>query len=205
MNSKYVDLTAIIQVIGNVFNNPSLLDETDAYTIIDEDFPDQFHKIIFGSIYKLHELGSEKITLNNINDFLSTRPKSEAIYKTQKGDEWLLKASESVSIESFNYYYDRLKKFSLLRAYDQFGINVSDIYDPDNILDIKKKQAQEDFLDNSSLQKIADIIDEKIDAIRLKYVDDCYEESEQAGEGKAPDRASAGADGAAPRKLHAVC
>lgn len=183
MNSKYVDLTAIIQVIGNVFNNPSLLDETDAYTIIDEDFPDQFHKIIFGSIYKLHELGSEKITLNNINDFLSTRPKSEAIYKTQKGDEWILKASESVSIETFNYYYDRLKKFSLLRAYDQFGINVSDIYDPDNILDIKKKQAQEDFLDNSSLQKIADIIDEKIDAIRLKYVDDCYEESEQAGEG----------------------
>ena len=183
MSSKYIDITAIIQVIGNVFNNPSLLDETDKYTIIDEDFPDQFHKIVFGSIFKLHELGAKKITLNSINDFLATRPKSEAIYKAQKGDEWLMKTSESASIETFNYYYDRLKKFSLLRAFDSFGIDVTDIYDPDNILDTKKKQIQEDILDNSSLSKIADIVNNKIDEIRLKYVDDCYEESEQAGDG----------------------
>jgi len=38
-------------------------------------------------------------------------------------------------------------------------------------------------LDNSSLTQIADMIDSKIDAIRLKFVDDCYEEAEQAGEG----------------------
>ena len=113
MNSKYVDITAIIQVIGNVFNNPSLLDETDKYVIIDEDFQDQFHKIVFGSIFKLHELGAQKITLNNINDFLATRPKSEAVYKAQKGDELLLKISEAASIETFNYYYDRLKKAHL--------------------------------------------------------------------------------------------
>ena len=81
MSSKYVDTTAIMQVIGNVFANPSLLDETDKYVLTDEDFPDQFHKILFGSIFKLHELGAKTITLANINDFLATRPKSEAIYK----------------------------------------------------------------------------------------------------------------------------
>ena len=70
MASKYVDTTAVIQVIGNVFHNPSLLDETDKYTIIDEDFSEQFHKIVFGSILKLHELGAQKINLNSINDFL---------------------------------------------------------------------------------------------------------------------------------------
>ena len=43
MASKYVDLSAIIQVIGNVFNNPSLLDDTDKYSINEEDFPDIFH------------------------------------------------------------------------------------------------------------------------------------------------------------------
>ena len=52
MSSKYVDVTAIMQVIGNVFKNPSLLDETDKYTITDEDFPDEFHKIVFGTLYK---------------------------------------------------------------------------------------------------------------------------------------------------------
>ena len=181
--TKYVDTTAIMQVIGNVFNNPSLLDDTDKYTITDEDFPDQFHKIVFGSIFKLHELGVKQINLSTINDFLATRPKSEAIYKSQKGDEWIAKILDNILPESFNYYYDRLKKFSLLRAYHNFGIDVSDIYDPDNILDAKKKQQQEDLLDNSTLTQIADIIDNKIDNIRLKFVDDCFEEAEQAGEG----------------------
>ena len=32
MASKYVDTTAIMQVIGTVFNNPQILDYTDKYT-----------------------------------------------------------------------------------------------------------------------------------------------------------------------------
>ena len=148
MPSKYVDVSAIMQVIGCVYNNPQLLDLTDKYSIVDEDFPDQFHKIVFGAIFKLHELGAQKITLSSIADFLSSRPKSEAIYKQQKGEEWLLKVSENCIANTFDYYYNRLKKFSLLRAYDNYGINITDIYDPDNIIDIKKKQLQEDRLDN---------------------------------------------------------
>jgi replicative DNA helicase len=127
-------------------------------------------------------LGAKQISLTNINDFLATRPKSEAVYKSQKGDEWLLKVVDSIIPDSFNYYYDRLKKFSLLRAYNNFGVDVSDIYDPDNILDAKKKQQQEDILDNSTLVEIADIIDNKIEGIRLKFVDNCYEESIPAGD-----------------------
>jgi replicative DNA helicase len=57
------------------------LDITDKYNIIDEDFVDSFHKVVFGAIYKLHELGAKSITLSNISDFLSDRPKSEAVYK----------------------------------------------------------------------------------------------------------------------------
>ena len=81
MPSKYNDPTATMQVIGCVFNNPGILDITDKYTIRDEDFVDQFHRVVFGAIYKLHALGAKSISLNNIMDFLSERPKSEAIYK----------------------------------------------------------------------------------------------------------------------------
>ena len=182
MPSKYVDITSIMQVIGNVFRNPQILDFTDKYTVIDEDFPDEFHKIAFGAIYKIHELGADKITLENIFDFLSSRPKSAAIFKQNKGEEWLLKVSESCLPEAFDYYYSRLKKFSLLRAYDNYGVDVSDIYDADNILDTRKKQLQEDLLDNSTLEEIADKVESKIDAIRLKYVDDAFGEAIQAGD-----------------------
>lgn len=183
MASKYIDPTATMQVIGCVFNTPQLLDFTDKYTITDEDFADNFHKTVFGAIYKIYELGAKKITLENINDFFNSRPKSQAIYKQNKGDEWLLKVSENATAATFDYYYGRLKKFSLLRAYDNCGVDVTDIYDADNILDTKKKQLQEDLLDNSTLEQIADKVDMKIDSIRMQFVDDAYGESVQAGEG----------------------
>jgi hypothetical protein len=69
-----------------VYNNPALLDYTDKYSINEEDFPDDFHRIAFGAIYKLHEQNMYKITLENIVDFLSTRPKSLAIFEKQKGE-----------------------------------------------------------------------------------------------------------------------
>jgi len=183
MASKYYDTTAVMQIIGCVFNNPQLLDYTDKYSITDEDFANEFHKVMFGAIYKIHELGANVITLENLADFFSTRPKSGAIYKKENGEQWILRVADNAMPSSFDFYYNRLKKMSLLRAYDNYGIDVSDIYDPDNILDTKKKQLQEDILDNSTLEDIAAKVDRKIDEIRLKYVDDEFGEASQAGEG----------------------
>lgn len=183
MASHYIDTTSIMQVIGCVFNNPKILNITDKYSIVDEDFIDPFHKVVFGAIYKIHELGADKVSLENISDFLSSRPKSRAIFEQNKGEEWLLKISDIASPLTFDYYYNRMKKFTLLRAYDNCGIDVSDIYDIDNIMDAQKKQLQEDNLDNSTLAQIADKIDAKIEDVRLHYVEECFAEAAQAGEG----------------------
>ena len=183
MASKYNDPTATMQVIGCVFNNPQLLDITDKYTIVDEDFSDSFHKVVFGAIYKLHELGAKKISLQNIADFLADRPKSEAIYKQNKGEEWLTRIADASMASTFDYYYGRLKKFALLRAFDNCGIDISDIYDMDNILDMKKKQLQEDMLDNATLEQIANQVDEKVEKIRFQYVNDDFGEAQQAATG----------------------
>lgn len=183
MASKYIDTISVMQVIGCCYNNPSLLDLTDKYTIIEEDFVQDFHKVVFGSILKLHDLGVDKITLENISDFLSSRPKSEAIFKLNKGEEWLIKISEKALSSSFDYYYQRLKKFTLLREYDKLGVDVTDIYDPDNLMDVRKKQVQEEYLDNSSLTMIADRIDNKISEIRMRYAEGDYNQALSAGEG----------------------
>ena len=183
MANKYVDTPSIVQVIGSVFKTPQLLDYTDKYTITENDFPDIFHQIIFGTIYKLHELGAEQISLNSILDYLSSRPKSEAIFIKQKGEEWLLKAAENANTASFDYYYNRMKKMTLLRAMDSYGINVTDIYDPDNIVDLKLRQQKEDFIDNTSLEGLAQLIQNKLDEIKATYVDGSWGQAYQAGEG----------------------
>lgn len=181
---NYVDTTAIMQVIGCVYNTPQLLDYTDKYKITDYDFPNDFHRIVFGSIYKLHELGAETVNIENIVDFLSSRPNSENIFRKENGEEWLSKVAKNARASTFDYYYNRMKKMSLLRAYsEQVGLDVSDIYDPNNIMDVKKQQMQEDFLDNSTLQDIVNKIDEKIDRIKFTYADDNNTEATLAGEG----------------------
>lgn len=183
MANKYVDTNAIIQVIGCIYNAPYLLDQEDKYSISEEDFPDSFHKVLFGTIYKLYELGAHEINLLSIEDYLKGRPKSEAIFRQRKGEEWILKASENSTLSTFDYYYNRLKKMTLLRLYNDIGVDVSDIYDPDNILDSKKLQSQEEYLDNVSLLEIADKVNEKIESIRSRFVGESYGRSSQAGDG----------------------
>ena len=180
--SKYVDTTAVINVLAGVYINPSLLDNEN-YHFHEEDFSDnEFHETLFGAIYNLHALGAKEITVNAIEDYLEQRPKRKAIYQTNKGAEYLNLLKEQVSPNTFQYYYDRMKKFTLLRMYDEkCGMDLSWFYDIDNILDIKKKQFQEDRLDNTSLVEIADLIDKKIEDIKLTYVNNCEAEIVQAG------------------------
>lgn len=182
--SKYVDTTAVINVLAGVYTDPSLLDN-ESYYFNEEDFStNEFHETLFGAIYNLHALGAKEITINTIEDYLEQRPKRKAIYTTNKGAEYLTMLREHVSPNTFQYYYDRLKKMTLLRMYNErCGMDLSWFYDMDNILDLKKKQYQEDRLDNSSLVEIADLIDKKIDDIKLTFVNNCEAEITQAGNG----------------------
>ena len=141
--AKYVDLSAIIQVIGCIYQDISLLDNEN-YFFSEDDFTEEFHKILFGSIYNLHALGVKDVNINTIEDYLKDRPKSLATYKAYKGAEFLQKISENIQISTFDYYYQRMKKMTLLRMYNNAGMDLSWLYDIDNILDAKKKQAQED-------------------------------------------------------------
>lgn len=45
---NYIDLTAVAQVIGCVFNDNSILDAPDEFPIFEEDFTEEVHKIILG-------------------------------------------------------------------------------------------------------------------------------------------------------------
>ncbi len=184
MNSKYYDVSSCMQVIGDVFMEPSLLDLTDKYNFHEEDFAQEFHRILFGSIYNLHQLGAKAISIEDIEKYLEQRPKKHAIYKTNKGSEYLENIKEMCQLASFDYYYNRMKKMTLFRMYNKkVGIDLSWLYDPDNVLDIKKKEIQEAWFDNTSIGEIADLINSRIDEIKMKYVDNSEGGLFQAGDG----------------------
>ena len=183
MASKYVDTMAIMQVIGCIYKFPNLLDQTDKYFFHEEDFTERFHQSLFGTIYNLKALGANKIGIEDIEKYLNDRPSRMAEYRARKGEEYLLKVYEIADIQKFDYYYNRMKKMTLLRSYDNFGLDVKWLYDPDEIMDMKKKQTQEDWLDNTSLESIADVIDDKIEQIKMTFVDNAGGQAKHAGLG----------------------
>ena len=182
--SNYVDTVSIMNVIGNVFSNPKLFDAEDKYFFTEDDFVTDFQKIVFGALFNLHQLGVKEITLNTVDDYLTERPKKLAIYQSNKGAEYILKCAEIAKISTFDYYYNRMKKMTLFRTYQKLaGMDLSWLYDIDNIFDPKKKQEQEEWLDNHSLEEIANVIDDRIIEIKSKCIDNSISAGTQVGEG----------------------
>ena len=180
---RYVDIPAIVQVIGCVYQNPNLIDD-ERYSFTSDDFTEDLHKVIFGSIYNLHNLGVERITASVIEDYLQQKPKKLSVYKTYNGSAYLEKAISICQPDAFNYYYHKMKKMTLLRMYNErAGLDLSWLYDINNIFDQKKKQRQEEWLDNTTEEEIAETIDNKIENIKLKYLNGAVDDIIQAGVG----------------------
>ena len=180
--SKYVNTLATMQVIGNIYNNPSLL-EFEQYHFVEEDFYSDFHKVIFGTIYQLYKAGTKKVFVEDIENFLSSRDKWFGVYKANNGAEYLQKVSELAKPENFNFYYDRLKKMSLLRAYENIGFDMTFIYDPDNVFDANVLQEQEDYLNTCTFEDLVNRIELYFEQVKQRYSENLASENYQAGEG----------------------
>ena len=182
--TNYIDITAITNVIGNVYSNPKLFEAEDKYFFSEDDFVTDFQKIVFGTMFNLHQLGVKEISLTAIDDYLSSRPKKLAIYQSNKGPEYILKCAENAKITTFDYYYNRMKKMTLFRSYQKIaGMDLSWLYDVNNIFDAKKKQEQEEWLDTHSLEEIANVIDDKIIEVKAQCIDNSISAGSQIGSG----------------------
>ena len=176
MNNKYVDSLSILHVIGNVYKTPSILDD-EKYKFLEEYFPNDFHRLVFGAIYNLHMLGNKEITTLTIDDYLSQRPKQYGIYKSNNGSEYLEKAAEYSTIETFPYYYNRVKKFTLLRMYNEkCGMDLSWLYDIDFefINNVDKFICIGPFANDIASRILVTDIDKK-DIIAIKNIEDVSE------------------------------
>ena len=170
---NYKNVVSETEVVGNIFLNPSLLDK-EQYYFSEMDFSSELNRTLFGAMFNLHQNGVTKFEIKDIENYLSDKVKSKAVYDFNKGNEFLKELSSSVSLSSFDYYYNRLKKFSLMRAFVQeVGMDLSWLYDDNNLLDVRKKEAQDKWLDETELSELSDCITRKIAEVELKVT---YEE-----------------------------
>ena len=72
-NAKYADTPALVQILGCITANVSLLDDEGKYFLTAEDFPKEFHQILFSAISNLHTMGTRQINVQAIEQYLQNK------------------------------------------------------------------------------------------------------------------------------------
>jgi replicative DNA helicase len=163
-----IDKRSIFAVIGCLLKNPALLDDATKYKLTKDDFPEQFHKIIFAAISNLWNDGISKIDYLIIDNYLSNYTLQYQIFIENNGIEYLQTALNAANLDNFDYSYNRIKKFSLLRAYQKEGFDISEIYN-DDITNLAEQEKLQEQFDQYDLEDISNIIDKKIIEIKSTF------------------------------------
>lgn len=177
--TSYVNKQAIREMLGCLLQNPSLLRE---YKIVQNDFPETFHKLIFAAINNLFKNGAETIDAVAIDEYLSHYETQYLIFTKNQGIDFLDKVQDMAIQTNAKYYFEQLKKFSLLRSYEENGTNVSDFFDP-NEIEPTTIERQRTFLDECSIQDIINHFKKKQLKVSAPFIMNEGRDSKKAGTG----------------------
>lgn len=156
----YSNNLAIINVLAALIKNPLLFADNNYHFDIN-DFPEQFHRIVFGAIDHLAHQGMQKIDYIDINEFLKQYPAQYQVFSQNNGVAYIQNCLAAFDEKKFNYYYKTLKKYSLLRLFQSQGFDVTSILDP-SIVDPKKIAEQQDAFDQMTANDIILFFETKI-------------------------------------------
>lgn len=177
--TEYVNKQAVREVLGSFLREPALMRE---YKVSQNDFPELFHKLVFSAINNLHKQGAEDIDAVAIDEYLSHFETQYAIFQKSQGVEFIQKIEEVAMVSNIKYYYEQLKKFSLLRRYVEEGISVEEFFDPYDIdtVVIEKKRV---LLNESTPQDIVNHYKKKQLTIAAPFTMTEGRDSKKAGVG----------------------
>ena len=95
---SYVNKQAIREILGSLLQEPSLIRE---YKIVQNDFPETFHKLIFAAINNLYKNGAEIIDAVAIDEYLSHYETQYQVFTKNEGINFLEKVQEMALQSNF--------------------------------------------------------------------------------------------------------
>ena len=163
------DNVATRQVIGCLMLNPLLfLEYSDLNPL---DFDNKVARVCFINIKNLYDNGATKLTPIEVDQEISQYSNSAAIYNSGNGLDLLKEAYEFATLSNFELYYNRFKKYSLLRRLYKSGYDISKYYKENIELDDPKLEAelQKNF-DEASLEEILNNVEGNFNLIREEFL-----------------------------------
>ena len=181
-NSGLVDKRSYLFVIGCLLLDPNLLDDIDRPLDRTDFNTEKFYELLFVAIYNLHMQGCVAIDEFSIDSYLSSYKEQYEIFDSNHGLEYLTSAREMCNLENYDYFYHRLRKFSLLRYYEEQGFDTRKIYDS-TIVEGKALEAEQLKFDNYSEQDIIEYLENAlVIAPTMKYCNSTLTTDCQAGD-----------------------
>ena len=162
-----IDKSTIYQVLCGLMLKPSYLMDTEHYNLSPDDFTTLFEKYIFAAIYNLQRNGAETISIVDIDNYFEPHAEAKELFEKNHGIEVLQDALDIVQVENFPFYYQRLKKFNIIKDIKKMGFDTSQIYCED-LTNPKAAEINNEF-ENMPVEDIFGYYKRKLMGIESKY------------------------------------
>lgn len=149
-------------------SKPELLSETDKYFLEPGDFTQQLDKFIFSAIYNLYVNGAEKIHAADVDNYLQQNSLAKQLMEKENGLSLLQDCEIESEVSNFNYYYNKLKKFNLIRELQLSKDDIDEIYCED-ILNERYAEINNRF-ERMQAVDVVNMLKSKIANIENRYV-----------------------------------
>lgn len=143
-------------ILGAICNNCTLMFNSKMPLNKSDFEPNQFHEIIFVCVYNIALKGAKEASEIEIAEFLENYPAQNNIFKDNDGIEYIRTIKALSKAENYEYYWNTVKKYSLLREYKATGFEIQDIYDEN-----KNETEERNKFDKCQLKDIINYFDSK--------------------------------------------
>lgn len=147
--------------------NANILSQADKYDINFADFDDLLNRYIYQAIQNFYAAGARTISVVDLDNFFQSRQEIKVEYDKKNGLDYIKDCESLSNPENFDYYYLRLKKFSLLRSLKKSGFDISYFY-CDNPLAANYDEVQTRF-EEASIESIFDEVKKRLSVIERDY------------------------------------
>ena len=183
MYENLSDTRAYLNTIGCLMKDPTLiedidrpLDRTDFNTV-------KFYELLYVAIYNLYMQGAKEINEFSVDSYLSNYKNQYKIFEDNKGLEYLVHAKEMSSLENYDYYYHRLRKYALLRYYEEQGLDTKFIFDPTIVSEPEQSMEWTKFDDYTEQDIVSMVETSLVISPTMKYCTNMLTTEIQAADG----------------------
>lgn len=190
--NRYYNSLSANMLLGALYKNPILFESPSLSAISEEDFMNSMQRLAYSIMYNLYSMGHSKFNQGIIESYLVGRSAydfyntevevGEDNEKTTRGEYFFRKLDETGEESSLEPSIEIMKKMTLLRNLEMYGVSVKRYYDWET-KDQKIASSQKAWLEKTSLTDMANEISDDIDIIMDSASNGSIRESVQAGEG----------------------